>query len=72
MLALPESAGGHSPTPTAPGHAGHREVGLVLLQPNAVVAADGAIPIWEPMTIANPGAYVVTRNITSSDTVVSD
>ena len=30
----------------------------------ASLAADGAIPIWEPTTINQPGRYVVTRNIT--------
>ena len=29
-------------------------------------AADGAIPVWEPMTITQSGRYVVTRNITSA------
>lgn len=30
-----------------------------------LIAADGAIPVWEP-TITEPGRYVLTRNITSS------
>jgi parallel beta-helix repeat protein len=33
---------------------------------------EGAIPIWEPVTITEPGRYVLTRNITDSDTRTID
>lgn len=31
--------------------------------PSSLVAADGAIPVWEPTTITRPGAHVVTRDV---------
>ena len=38
-------------------------VSLLAAQPMHLLAADGAIPIWEPTTIGEPGHYIVTRNI---------
>lgn len=39
---------------------------LFLAVADAPLAADGAIPIWQPTTISHSGKYVVTRNITSN------
>lgn len=36
---------------------------LLFAQPNGAFAADGAIPIWAPTTITEPGNYVLTRDI---------
>lgn len=44
-------------------------VGL-LCQPGAS-GGEGAIPVWEPTTIREPGYYVVTRNITSAESAIT-
>ena len=44
---------------------------VCLLTALPVLAGDGAIPIWEPMTITEPGHYVVTRNITAPDAIMT-
>ena len=36
---------------------------LLFGHPCGLFAADGAIPIWEPTTITEPGSYVLTRDI---------
>jgi hypothetical protein len=43
---------------------------VCLLTAMPVFAADGAIPIWEPTTITQPGKYVLTRNIINADSVI--
>jgi parallel beta-helix repeat protein len=42
-------------------------IAVCLAAASPMLAADGAIPIWQPMTITQPGHYVLTRNITDSD-----
>jgi len=37
-----------------------------------LIAADGAIPIWEPTTITEPGKYVVTRDISGGIGIEAD
>jgi hypothetical protein len=39
---------------------------LCLLTALPVFAGDGAIPIWEPTTITEPGKYILTRNISAA------
>ena len=36
---------------------------LLAVLPCELPAADGAIPIWEPTIITEPGKYIVTRDI---------
>lgn len=45
---------------------------VCLLAASPMLAAEGAIPIWQPTTITQPGHYVLTRNITDSDTRTLD
>ena len=40
---------------------------LLLVPLGVSLAADGAIPIWDFITITEPGSYVLTRNITAID-----
>ena len=52
-----------------------QEIGLLLvivaLPLGSLLASDGAVPLWEPTTITEPGSYVVTRDIAgvSGDTI---
>jgi parallel beta-helix repeat protein len=41
-------------------------VTVCLMIAAPLIAGDGAVPIWEPTTITEPGKYILTRNITSS------
>jgi hypothetical protein len=34
--------------------------------PGALLAAEGAAPIWQPTTITQPGKYILTRNVNAS------
>lgn len=43
----------------------------LLISTLPALAAEGAIPIFEPTTITEPGHYVVTRNISSSSPIIT-
>jgi hypothetical protein len=44
---------------------------VFLISTLPALAAEGAIPIFEPITITEPGHYVVTRNISSSSPIIT-
>jgi hypothetical protein len=44
---------------------------ILLISTLPALAAEGAIPIFEPITIVEPGRYVVTRNISSSSPIIT-
>lgn len=43
---------------------------LAALASSAVVAAEGRIPIWQPVTISSPGKYFVSRNVAGPSVVI--
>jgi len=43
---------------------------VYLLTALPLIAGDGAIPIWEPTTITEPGSYIVTRDISNGGNVI--